>query len=93
MIGMLTYLCTSTRPGIAFAAHQCAHFCTSPKCSHELAVCQIIPYLKGAGDHGYILLHIPIIVIMIVMSILTSQVFGPILIHIILPLSNLEQVT
>jgi hypothetical protein len=55
MIGMLTYLSTSTRPDIAFAVHQCARFCTSPKRSHELAVRHIVRYLKGTKDRGYIL--------------------------------------
>jgi len=52
---MLNYLSTSTRPDIAFAVHQCARFCTSPKRSHELAVHRIVRYLKGTRHHGYIL--------------------------------------
>jgi hypothetical protein len=55
MIGMLTYLSTSTRPDIAFAVHQCARFCTSPKRSHELAIRRIVRYLKGTKNRGYIL--------------------------------------
>jgi len=55
MIGMLTYLSTSTRPDISFAVHQCARFCTNPMRSHELAVRRIVRYLKGTSDHGYIL--------------------------------------
>jgi len=38
IIGMLTYLSTSTRPDIVFAVHQCARFSTSPMWSHELTV-------------------------------------------------------
>ncbi len=30
IIGMLNYLASSTCPDIAFAVHQCAHFCTHP---------------------------------------------------------------
>jgi hypothetical protein len=52
MIGMLTYLSTSTRPDIAFAVHQCARFSISPKRSHELAVHRIVRYLKGTKDRG-----------------------------------------
>lgn len=55
MIGMLTYLSTSTRPDIAFSVHQCARFSISPKRSHELAVRRIVRYLKGTRDKGYIL--------------------------------------
>jgi hypothetical protein len=52
---MLTYLSTSTHPDIAFAVHQCAHFCTKPKRCHELAVGHIVHYLKGTKHCGYIL--------------------------------------
>jgi hypothetical protein len=55
MIGMLTFLSTSTCPDIAFAVHQCARFCVSPKRSHELAVRRIVRYLKGTRNRGYIL--------------------------------------
>lgn len=55
LIGMLTYLSTSTRPDIAFAVHQCAHFSVAPKRIHEIAVCRIVRYLKGTKGKGYIL--------------------------------------
>ncbi len=55
IIGMLTYLSTSTRPDIAFAVHQCARFSTHPKRLHELAVRRIVRYLKGTSSKGYIL--------------------------------------
>ena len=55
IIGMLTYLSTSTRPDIAFSVHQCARFSSHPKRLHELAVCWIVCYLKGTQDKGYIL--------------------------------------
>jgi len=55
VIGMLTYVSTSTHPDIAFAVHQCAHFCTKPKRCHELAVGHIVHYLKGTKHCGYIL--------------------------------------
>lgn len=55
VIGMLTYLSTSTRPDIAFAVHQCARFSCNPKRSHEIAVHHIIHYLKGTRNKGFIL--------------------------------------
>ncbi len=55
LIGMLTYLSTSTRPDIAFAVHQCARFSTNPKRIYEVAVRQIVRYLKGTQTKGYIL--------------------------------------
>jgi hypothetical protein len=55
IIGMLTYLSVTTCPDIAYSAHQCARFSTCPKRSHELAIRQIICYLKGTADKGYFL--------------------------------------
>jgi hypothetical protein len=55
VIGMLTYLASSTRPDIAFAVHQCARFSVAPRRLHELAVRRIVRYLKGTRDKGYIL--------------------------------------
>jgi hypothetical protein len=55
IIGMLTYLSTSTRPDIAFAVHQCARFSVAPRRSHEIAIRRIVRYLKGTHAKGYIL--------------------------------------
>jgi hypothetical protein len=55
IIGMLTYLSTSTCPDIAFSVHQCARFSVAPKRLHEIAVRRIVRYLKGTKDQGYIL--------------------------------------
>jgi len=55
IIGMLTYLSSSTRSDIAFAVHQCARFSTNPKRIHEIAVRRIIRYLKGTKNKGFIL--------------------------------------
>jgi hypothetical protein len=55
IIGMLNHLASSPCPDIAFAVHQCAHYCTNPKCIHELAVRRIVRYLKGTSDQGYLL--------------------------------------
>ena len=37
-IGILTYMQSTTRPDIAYVAHQCARFCNDPKLCHEWAV-------------------------------------------------------
>jgi hypothetical protein len=55
LIGMLNYLASSTRPDIAFAVHQCARFTTAPRRIHELAIRQIVRYLKATSSQGYIL--------------------------------------
>jgi len=55
LIGMLSYLASSTCPEIAFAIHQCACFTTTSKCLHELAIGHIVRYLKGASDNGFLL--------------------------------------
>ncbi len=55
LIGMLTYLSTSTHPDIAFAVHQCAKFSIAPRRIYELAVQRIVRYLKGTSDRGFIL--------------------------------------
>ena len=54
VIGMLNFVCNSTRPEVAFAVHQCARFAENPKKSHEKAVMEIIKYLKGSTDQGMI---------------------------------------
>ena len=38
VIGMLNFLCNSTRPDISYAVHQCARFSENSKSSHEKAV-------------------------------------------------------
>ncbi len=55
IIRMLSYLASSTRPDIAFAVHQCACFTTAPRRIHELAIRQIVRYLKATSTKGYIL--------------------------------------
>ena len=54
VIGMLLYLSGKTRPDIQFAVSQVARFSHSPKQSHANAVKQIIQYLKGTADEGFI---------------------------------------
>ena len=55
MIGKLNYLEKSTRPEIAYAVHQCAHFCANPKKSHGEVVKLIGHYLLGTASKGLIL--------------------------------------
>jgi len=45
LIGMMNYLVNTTRPELAYSAHQCARFCNDPKLSHEQAVKDIVRYL------------------------------------------------
>ena len=51
-IGMLNYMQGTTRPDIAYAAHQCARFCNDPRLCHERAVRRIGKYLKGTAKFG-----------------------------------------
>ena len=55
VIGKLNYLEKSTRPELAYAVHQCARYCSAPKCSHGEAVKRIGRYLLGTKDKGLIL--------------------------------------
>ena len=55
LIGMMNYLVNCSQPELAFAVHQCARFCNSPKLSHEQAVKRIIRYLlhvQHTGNQG-----------------------------------------
>jgi hypothetical protein len=55
VVGMLLYLSTYTRPGIAFAVSQVARFTSSPKQSHTTAVKTIVRYLWATLDKGTIM--------------------------------------
>ncbi len=55
MIGKLNFLEKSTRPEIAYAVHQCAHFCSVPKQSHAEVVKHIGRYLQSTQDKGLII--------------------------------------
>jgi hypothetical protein len=52
IIGKLNYLEKSTRPDIAYAVHQCAHYSSCPKYEHGKAVKQIGRYLLATKDKG-----------------------------------------
>ena len=56
VIGKLNFLEKSTRPEIAYAVHQCARFCTTPKKSHGDAIQLIGRYLHGTATKGLILM-------------------------------------
>jgi len=47
VIGKLNYLEKSTRPDIAFAAHQCARFCVDPRQPHMDAIKWLGRYLRA----------------------------------------------
>ena len=55
VIGKLNFLEKSSRPDIAFAAHQCARFSSEPKTAHYDAVIHLAKYLQGTKDQGIIL--------------------------------------
>jgi hypothetical protein len=55
VIGMLNFLCRSTRPDISFAVSQCARFMSNPRLCHEKAVMRICRYLLGTNDKGMIM--------------------------------------
>jgi len=52
VIGKLNYISNNTRPDISMTVHQCAHFSSSPRAIHELAVKQIIRYLFAPKTKG-----------------------------------------
>ena len=54
LVGMLLYLSTNTRPDIAYAVSQVAHFGSNPKQSHASAIKMIVRYLAGTADQGTI---------------------------------------
>jgi hypothetical protein len=55
VIGKLNFLEKSSRPDIAYAAHQCARFCQDPKKSHVDAVIHLAKYLQYTKDEGMII--------------------------------------
>ena len=59
VVGKLNYLEKSTRPDLAYAAHQCARFSSQPKKEHGEALRWIGRYLKANHDKGLILKPTP----------------------------------
>jgi hypothetical protein len=55
IIGKLNFLEKSTHPELAYAVHQCAHFCSNPKRSHGEAIKHIGRYRLSTRDQGIIL--------------------------------------
>ena len=54
VVGMILYLCTNTRPDIAFAVSQADQFNSNPKKSHASALRMIIRYLLSTYDKAII---------------------------------------
>ena len=46
-MGKLNFLENSTRPDIAYATYQCAHFSQDPRASHSDAKIHLVKYLKA----------------------------------------------
>ena len=55
IIGKLNFLEKSSRPDIAYAAHQCARFSSAPKKVHYEAVIHLTKYLQATRNQGMIL--------------------------------------
>ena len=53
-VGSLLYLCTKTRPDIAFAVCNVAKYSSKPNCKHWTAVKRIFRYLRGTCDQGIV---------------------------------------
>ena len=52
VVGSLLYLSTKTRPDIAYAVSNAAHYCAKPTRDHWTAIKRILRYLKGTHDYG-----------------------------------------
>jgi hypothetical protein len=55
VVGMLLYLSGHTLPNITFAVNCCSRYMFCPKHSHELALKQIVCYLKQTPDWGMVM--------------------------------------
>jgi hypothetical protein len=55
IIGKLNFICSSCRPEISCAVHQCARFSQDPRINHTEAVKRIARYLKGNVERGIII--------------------------------------
>ena len=54
VVVMFNYHCI-THPKILFVVHQCAHFSIDSRLSHEIAIEQLIQYLKRTKNKGLVL--------------------------------------
>jgi len=54
VVGMFNYLYI-THPEILFAVHQWAYFSIDPRLSHEIAIKQLVQYLKCTENEGLVL--------------------------------------
>jgi hypothetical protein len=55
VIGKLNFLCSSCRPEISCAVHQCARFSADPRTNHTEAVKRIVRYLIDTVQQGIIM--------------------------------------
>ena len=53
-VGSLLYLSGLTRPDIAYAVNNVAHFCSRPTMEHWIALKRIFRYLKGTSEYGLV---------------------------------------
>ena len=53
-VGILSYLQDLTRPDIAMAVHQCAHFSNDPMLFYEQLIKKIVEYLMKTADRGIV---------------------------------------
>jgi len=52
IVGILMFWAANSRPDIAYAVHQAAHFTHAPCAPHAQAVKKILRYLKGSATEG-----------------------------------------
>ena len=52
LVGSIAYLSLSTRPDLAFAAHQFSRFLSNPGMAHWQAAKHVLRYLRGTTDVG-----------------------------------------
>ena len=52
LVGSIAYLSLSTRPDLAFAAHQLSRFLSNPGMAHWQAAKHVLRYLRGTTDVG-----------------------------------------
>ena len=51
-VGNINFLEKSTRPGIAYAMHQCAQFSQDPRASHGYAIIYLVSYVEATRIQG-----------------------------------------
>ena len=59
LIGILIYLAQNSRPDIAYAVHQYAHFTPNLRSSHARWIKRVLRYLKGTRDKESVITRPP----------------------------------